>query len=149
MLRMFRGTSGLDAPVRGESAQKTAKRGLVIGELLIAVLLLAVAVSSLTALMYSVTRTPRVRTQAAAECAEKVGTASSKCVASAKSGVKSVLLNGCASRSGSRAEKCHDSLLRAQATDGTIIQSRTDSAALALLPKKQKRAPRPDLGFVR
>jgi len=46
------------------------RRGFVFGELLIAFLLLAVAVSSLAALMYSVSRRP-------------VGSAYSGCVASA------------------------------------------------------------------
>ena len=44
-------------PVDGRPAGR-ARRGFVIGELLIALLLLAVAVSSLAALMYSVSRRP-------------------------------------------------------------------------------------------
>ena len=41
-----------------EGASGRRKRGLVIGELLLALLLLAVAVSSLAALMYSVSSRP-------------------------------------------------------------------------------------------
>jgi hypothetical protein len=46
---------------------------------------------------------------------------------------------------------CKDSVVAADSTGGVVVKSRTDSAALALLAKKQKaqRARRADLGFIR
>jgi len=136
----------------------TAHRGFVLGELFVAVLLLALAISSVSALMYTVTRSPRAAEQV--ECTDKAAR-SANCVAATKTATgktatpkpkaassAKLLVAGCATRSGSRVQACKDSVL---AADGgaTTIRSRTDSASLQLLPKKQKRAPRPDLGFVR
>jgi hypothetical protein len=149
MLENFRRVLGIaaESPPRDGSA-KAAKRGLVIGELLVAFVLLAVAISSLTALMYSVTRNPRVSTQADAACVGKAAK-SAACAPAPKPAARKLLVSDCPSRSGGKGQACHDSLLRAQSSDGTIIRSRTDSASLALLPQKKKRTPRPDLGFVR
>lgn len=128
-----------------------AGRGFVLGELLVAALLLVVAVSSLTALMYSVTRSPRARTEVECTPGGKGGTP--KCVAEtskASAGGAKLLVSGCATRSGSRVQACNDSVESERAADGTTLRSRTDSASLELLPKKPvKRPKRPDLGFVR
>lgn len=126
------------------------RRGLVIGELVLAVLLLVVAVSSLTALMYSVTRNPRSRAEA--ECTG--GTATSpKCVTEAKpvkaAGGGKLLLSGCTTRRGAKIQACTDSVLKAQGSDAITLRSRTDSASLEMLPKKPTRKHRTDLGFIR
>lgn len=125
-----------------------AGRGFVLGELLVAALLLVVAISSLTALMYSVTRNPRTRT--AVECAPA---GSPKCVVpktKAASGGAKLLVAGCATRTGAKVQACNDSALGAREADALTLRSRTDSASLELLPKKPvKRPKRPDLGFVR
>lgn len=141
--------TGQPNPVIG--TKKEARRGLVIGELLVAFVLLAVAISSLTALMYSVTRHPRTRGQAAVECSEKGSASTPKCVAQAKaSNGSKLLVAGCATRSGSRIQACNDSVVSAQGSDGTTLRSRTDSASLEMLPKKPvTRKNRTDLGFVR
>src|ERR1700687_1814326 len=82
------------------------KRGLVIGELLLALLLLAVAVSSLAALMYSVSR--RATTEPI-PCAGKGVGLSGSCVEVPKSGVASKFLTkGCAARSGASDRSCKD-----------------------------------------
>jgi hypothetical protein len=126
-----------------------ARRGLVLGELLIAFLLLAVAISSLTALMYSVTRNPRSRTQA--ECTENGKAGSPKCAAPTKTANGgNLLVAGCATRRGAKVQACNDSALSASNSDATTLRSRTDSASLEMLPKKTaKRTNRTDLGFVR
>jgi hypothetical protein len=142
--------TGQSNPENG--TKKEARRGLVIGELLVAFVLLAVAISSLTALMYSVARNPRTRAQAVAvECTQKGSATSPKCVANAKSASGSKLLvAGCATRSGSKIQGCTDSVLSARGSDGTTLRSRTDSASLEMLPKKPvTRRNRTDLGFVR
>lgn len=140
--------AGQRSPENG--TKKEARRGLVIGELLVAFVLLAVAISSLTALMYSVTRNPRTRSQAV-ECTEKGSATSQKCVAQAKPANGSKLLvAGCATRSGSKIQECTDSVVSARSSDGTTLRSRTDSASLEMLPKKPvTRKNRTDLGFVR
>ena len=135
----------------------TAHRGFVLGELFVAILLLALAISSVSALMYTVTRHPR--TPEPVECTDKSSVPSANCVAATKTATKApapkvasaakLLVAGCATRSGSRVQACKDSVLAADGGDATTIRSRTDSASLQLLPKKQKRAPRPDLGFIR
>jgi hypothetical protein len=131
---------------------KTAQRGFVIGELLIALLLLAVAVSSLAALMYSVSkRGPIDRT----ECVGKAAS-SPKCAPaqSAERGVSKLLRSGCATRVGLAARTCKDTLVTSDDTTGeTVVLSRTDSAAMALLENARKKAEsttvRPDRGFIR
>jgi len=126
------------------------RRGFVIGELLVAVLLLAVAVSSLAALMYSVSRRPVMREET--ECVGKNATASPKCIAKAAGGPSTLLRPGCATRMGAAVQSCKDSLLAGDSAEGTILKARTDSAAMALLEKKQKASrpvERPDRGFIR
>jgi len=126
-----------------------ARRGFVFGELLIALLLLVVAVSSLAALMYSVSRRPT--TSAETECA--VGDAArGKCVPAqpaAKSTESKLLRSGCETRSVYDRRDCKDSV-GTPAAGETVIKPRTDSAAMALLAKRQKeREARPDRGFIR
>jgi hypothetical protein len=128
-----------------------ARRGFVIGELLIALLLLAVAVSSLAALMYSVSRRPTG--QADTECAASAA-ALGKCVPAkpATPAASKLLRSGCETRSAFDRRPCKDSIGGASDTSNeAVVKARTDSAALALLARKQKaeRARRPDLGFVR
>jgi hypothetical protein len=127
---------------------RAAARGFVIGELLIALLLLAVAVSSLAALMYSVSRRPAASEQV---CGGKGALA--KCVTSQVAGGPSKLLrSGCATRSGYSVRSCKDTLLVSggDSTDETILRARTDSVSMALLAKKQKaESIRPDRGFIR
>ncbi len=126
------------------------RRGFVIGELLVALLLLAVAVSSLAALMYSVTRRP-----SAADKTECVGknASSAKCTSlrSAAGGPSKLLRSGCATSVGFATRTCKDTLVTGDSTDETILRARTDSAALAMLAKKEKErpVPRPDRGFIR
>ena len=128
-------------------------RGFMVGELLVAVFLLVVAISSVTALMYSVTRNPRPRT--ADECLDKKAKASAKCTTPAKAptvkakNASRLLIAGCATRTGAEVQECRDSVAASRAPGATTLRSRTDSASLELLPKKTQRAPRTDLGFVR
>jgi len=128
------------------------RRGFVIGELLIALLLLAVAVSSLAALMYSVSRRPAVATREETDCVGKNATASPRCIAQAAGGPTRLLRSGCATRMGAAVQACKDSLVVADSVGETILKPRTDSAAMALLEKKQKASrpvERPDRGFIR
>jgi len=128
------------------------RRGFVIGELLIALLLLAVAVSSLAALMYSVSRRPAVATREETDCVGKNATASPRCIAQAAGGPTRLLRSGCATRMGAAVQACKDSLVVADSVGETILKARTDSAAMALLEKKQKASrpvERPDRGFIR
>jgi uncharacterized low-complexity protein len=131
--------------------RERARRGFVIGELLIALLLLAVAVSSLAALMYSVSRRPVA--QADTECAASAA-AVGKCVPAkpAAPAASKLLRSGCETRSAFDRRPCKDSIGgTADTSPEAVVKARTDSAALALLARKQKagRARRPDLGFVR
>lgn len=126
----------------------------MFGELLVAVVLLAIAISSVTALMYSVGRHPRTK---AVDCAAKTSEALPECAKartakpspSKSSSASRLLLSGCATRTEAQVKECSDSVAAARSPDATTLRSRTDSASLQLLPKKQKRAARPDLGFVR
>jgi hypothetical protein len=128
-------------------------RGFMVGELLVAVFLLVIAVSSVTALMYSVTRHPRQRP--VEECTGTNPKASANCPVPAKSPAAKtktasrLLLAGCATRRGAEVKECTDSVAASKAAGATTLRSRTDSASLELLPKKPQRAPRTDLGFVR
>src|SRR3954462_977902 len=123
-------------PADGRPAAR-ARRGFVIGELLIAVLLLAVAVSSLAALMYSVSRRP-VATSAETECVPSEA-ARGKCVPDkpTQSPASKLLRSGCASRSGFDRRVCIDSL-GSDSSGAAVIKARTDSTAMALLAKRQK-----------
>ena len=130
---------------------KRGRRGFVIGELLIALLLLAVAVSSLAALMYSVSRRPS--TAEKTECVGK-NASSAKCVSlrSGEGGPSKLLRSGCATRLGVAARNCKDTLVSGgDSSDETVLRARTDSASMALLAKNQKERPveRPDRGFIR
>jgi hypothetical protein len=126
------------------------RRGFVIGELLVALLLLAVAVSSLAALMYSVTRRPSVADKT--ECVGK-NASSSKCTSlrSGEGGPSKLLRSGCATSVGLATRNCKDTLVSGDSSDETILRARTDSTAMALLAKKERErpVPRPDRGFIR
>jgi uncharacterized low-complexity protein len=139
-------------PGDGRPAQR-ARRGFVIGELLVAVLLLAVAVSSLAALMYSVSRRPTTRAET--ECAV-ADAARGKCVPdkpalATKSTESKLLRSGCETRSIYDLRKCNDTVVTGDSAEGAVIKPRTDSAAMALLAKKKERRPseRSDRGFIR
>lgn len=130
------------------------RRGFVIGELLVALLLLAVAVSSLAALMYSVSRRPEAAAET--ECVAKAA-ATGKCVpdrppASAAPAPSKLLRSGCATRSVFDQRDCKDSVLTGDSSGETVVKPRTDSVAMALLAKKQKEQrakQRTDRGFIR
>ena len=142
--------------MRPESALATRSRhGFVFGELLIALLLLAVAVSSLAALMYSVSRRPEGRAEA--ECVAS-DAARGKCVpektGAAPTPTSSKLLrSGCETRSIFDQRNCKDTVYNADdSASETVVRPRTDSAAMALLANKQKSQAarvRSDRGFIR
>jgi hypothetical protein len=128
-------------------------RGFVIGELLVALLLLAVAVSSLAALMYSVSRRPEVEPRETA-CVAKNGKLPGNCVSHpTQSSASKLLRSGCAAKDGTAARGCNELGAGFDSLDETIVKSRTDSASLAMMAKKEeaaRRAPRrPDRGFIR
>ena len=132
------------------------RRGFVIGELLIALLLLVVAVSSLAALMYSVSHRQTTGAETACVAADA---ARGKCVPdkpaqnqSAQPAESKLLRSGCATRSVFDQRECKDTLVSDAANGDAVIKARTDSAAMAILAKRQKdqrRAERTDRGFVR
>jgi len=137
-------------PADGSPAQR-ARRGFVIGEILVALLLLAVAVSSLAALMYSVSRRPTARAEA--ECSASAA-ATGKCVPAtpAAGGPSKLLRSGCATRSVFDQRGCKDTVVTGDTSNGTVVKARTDSVSMALLAKKQKAqrtTERPDRGFIR
>jgi len=136
-------------PADTNSARRV-RRGFVIGELLVALLLLAVAVSSLAALMYSVTRRPSVADKT--ECVGK-NASSAKCTSqkSAEGGPSKLLRSGCATTVGFATRNCKDTLVTGDSSNETVLRARTDSVALAMLAKKEKErpVPRPDRGFIR
>jgi Tfp pilus assembly protein PilV len=129
------------------SARKR-RRGFVIGELLVAVLLLAVAVSSLAALMYSVSRRPEPRESAV--CSAKASEGSSKCAPRVTAGGgEKVLRSTCVTKDGTVTRGCVDS---APASGETILKTKTDSASAALVAKRQKAGitvRKPYQGFIR
>ena len=123
----------------------------MIGELLVALLLLAVAVSSLAALMYSVSRRPE--TAAETECVAKAA-ATGKCVPEKPPtpAPSKLLRSGCATRSVFDQRECKDTVVTADSSGETVVKPRTDSVAMALLAKKQKEQrakQRTDRGFIR
>lgn len=137
------------------SSQKSY-RGLIVGELLLAVLLLAVAVSSLAALMYSVSHRTETRQeghQSTGACVGKGGTAAGNCAVRVTTGGGAKLLRSpCVTEDGTPARGCNDAVGSSESSKETILKTRTDSASIALVAKKQKpadRATRPDRGFVR
>ena len=128
-----------------------ARRGFVIGELLVALLLLAVAVSSLAALMYSVSRRPSTRAETECVVADA---ARGKCVPEkpvrAQSTESKLLRSGCETRSIYDSRQCKDTVVTRDSAEEAIIKPRTDSAAMALLAKKKERhTERSDRGFIR
>ena len=138
----------------GSALATRSRRGFVFGELLIALLLLAVAVSSLAALMYSVSRRPEAR--AVTECVAAAA-ARGKCVpeatAPAAPASSKLLRRGCETRSIFDQRDCKDTVVTADDSAGeTVVKPRTDSVAMALLAKKQKAQAarvRTDRGFIR
>jgi Tfp pilus assembly protein PilV len=137
----------------GSRFGKPVRRGFVIGELLVALLLLAVAVSSLAALMYSVSRRPEAEAQEPVACVAKAGKLPATCApGSAQSGASKLLRSGCATKVGTTARGCGDSVAGFDSLGETIVKSRTDSASLAMIKKQEaaRTAPRrPDRGFIR
>ena len=131
-----------------------SRRGFVFGELLVALLLLAVAVSSLAALMYSVSRRPAGRAET--ECVAP-DAARGKCVPTAAEAPppasSKLLRSGCETRSVFDHRECKDTVVGSEENlGGTVVKPRTDSAAMAILAKKQKAqaaAVRSDRGFIR
>lgn len=99
--------------------------------------------------MYSVSRRPVT----VEETACVGGNArSAECLQRSAGGPSKLLRAGCATRTGSSVQSCLDSLARAGRPNETILRDRTDSAAMALMEKKQKASrptERPDLGFIR
>lgn len=131
---------------------KRARRGFVFGELLIALLLLAVAVSSLAALMYSVSRRPVAHADTGCSASSA---ALGKCVPQPKpvaTNASKLLRSGCETRSVFDRRPCRDTVMAPDTSGDAVIKARTDSAAMAILAKKQKAeraAERSDLGFIR
>ncbi|HEY8832160.1 MAG TPA: hypothetical protein VIM21_06600 [Gemmatimonadaceae bacterium] len=129
-----------------------SRRGFVIGELLVALLLLAVAVSSLAALMYSVSRRPEADSREPAACAAKNGKVPGNCVPhGTQSSASKLLRSGCAAKAGTSARGCNEQGVGFDSVDETVVKSRTDSASLAMVKKQEAaRGPRrPDRGFIR
>jgi hypothetical protein len=136
--------------VRGRVSLRSARRGFVIGELLVAVLLLAVAVSSLAALMYSVSHRTGVADKT--ECVAK-GKDNSKCASQSVVPGSAKLLRSsnkstCEGLTGAAARDCVDAAIARDG--GTVIVPKTDSASLAMIAKKEKpKQVRTDRGFIR
>ena len=134
----------------GPAPKSAAGRGFVVGDLLVGALLLAAAISSITALMYYVTR--NTRTPTPVECTAGGAGDTSKCVAEKGASTVSSTprATGCATRKGVRGKACADSAASVRAVDATPVGSLTDPASLEALPNRQvKRTKRPDLGFIR
>ena len=137
-------------------SEREGHRGLIVGELLLAVLLLAVAVSSLAALMYSVSHRSEARqeiSQASGACVVKSGIATDNCPVRAQAGGGAKLLRSpCVTQDGTPARGCNDASGNSPGSGETILKTRTDSASIALVPKKPKSSEsiaRPDRGFIR
>jgi hypothetical protein len=125
-------------------------QGFVFGELLIAVLLLVVAVSSMAALMYSVSH--RVDVRQGTPCAATSSARTAKCADAPRIGGGPRLLRSDCDKQTAGSKGCMDSVGPRTESDGVIVRSRTDSAALAIAAKKEKaarNAARTDRGFVR
>ena len=122
------------------------RRGFIFGELLVALLLLTIAVSSLAALMYSVSR--RSEAPPPTECASTVKAKPGKCNAPTKtSSESSKLLRSTLTR-------CQDAACKdgeSKGSEGTVVRPRTDSAALEIVAKREraKSNVRTDRGFIR
>ena len=142
--------------MQSESALAARSRhGFVFGELLIALLLLAVAVSSLAALMYSVSRRPegRAETECVASDAARGKCVPEKTAAAATPTSSKLLRSGCETRSIFDQRNCKDTVYNADdSASETVVRPRTDSTAMALLANKQKSQAarvRSDRGFIR
>jgi hypothetical protein len=128
---------------------------MIIGELLLAILLLTVAVSSLAALMYSVSHHGGSGDAAKAECVGKMVAGkcddSQKAATSGVSGRSKLLSSPCSSKTGTRSKECKSasapSAVAPSEPTETVIRSRTDSASLAKI--KKPRHVRTDRGFIR
>jgi hypothetical protein len=137
-------------PADGHSAAR-ARRGFVVGELLVAILLLAVAVSSLAALMYSVSHRSEMTEQVGqVACVGKTSGVRGKCGERPVGAGPKVLRSTCLAKNGEVVRGCADSGAT-DASGGTVVKTRTDSASLALIPKKEKpvQRARPNRGFIR
>ena len=129
------------------------RRGLVIGELLVAVLLLTVAVSSLAALMYSVSH--REEAPAKVECVAGAKSVDAKCVSDrvttkAVKLVKSAANTVCSGESAVLTRECKEA--QSSRAGGVVVKTRNDSASVALIGKKERESRkkvRTDLGFIR
>jgi hypothetical protein len=103
--------------------------------------------------MYSVSRRPEAEPRDAAACVAKNGKLPGNCVShSPQSAASKLLRSGCAAKVGASARSCNEVGAGFDSVDETIVKSRTDSASLATVAKKQEaaRAPRrPDRGFIR
>ena len=132
-----------------DSARRPGQ-GFVFGELLIAVLLLVVAVSSMAALMYSVSHRVDAREENA--CVATNGARGTKCGAAAPIGGGARLLRSDCDKDAAGSGRCTNSVGSGTQSDAVIVRSRTDSAALAIAAKREKAArdaARTDRGFVR
>lgn len=101
--------------------------------------------------MYSVSHRP-TGASAETECVA-ADAARGKCVPAKPAPVVSdpskLLRSECANKSVAVERECKDSLVSAKSADGTVLKARTDSASLALLPKKKAERERTDRGFIR
>lgn len=103
--------------------------------------------------MYSVSHRP-TGASAEAECVAS-DAARGKCVppkpvpVAVSEGASKLLRSECANKSVFVERECKDSVASAKSADGTILKARTDSASMALLPKKKAERERPDRGFIR
>jgi hypothetical protein len=101
--------------------------------------------------MYSVSRRPEA-SQDPIECVAKNGKLPGNCVPrSTPSGASKLLRSGCVAKVGGSARGC-ESIGGFDSLEETIVRSRTDSASLAMVAKKQDAAHaprRPDRGFIR
>jgi hypothetical protein len=131
-----------------DSARRPGQ-GFVFGELLIAILLLVVAVSSMAALMYSVSH--RVDAREATSCVATNNARSTRCAEPAPIGGGPRLLRSDCDKETSASKRCTDPV-GSGAESNVIVRTRTDSAALAIAAKREKAArdaARTDRGFVR
>src|SRR3954470_2150244 len=112
-------------PGDGQIAPR-GRRGFVIGELLVAILLLAVAVSSLAALMYSVSHRSEMTEQVAA-CAGKKVAANGQCAQSTIGAGPRVLRSACVEDNGEIIKGCVDSDVGGENASGAIVKTKTDS----------------------
>jgi len=103
--------------------------------------------------MYSVSRRPEAESRDAVACVAKNGKLPGNCVShSPQSAASKLLHSGCTAKVGTNARSCNELGAGFDSADETIVKSRTDSASLAIVAKKQEaaRAPRrPDRGFIR